>query len=86
MMKKLVVPAVAALMALSTSFAWAWSDVTGVIKSINVNAHELVLDDGKTYTVPQTINLSTFKTGDKVMVSTQIENGKNMVNKMTKAG
>ena len=83
-MKKIVFPAVAALMAMSVSFAWA-ADVMGVIKTINANAHEIVLDDGKTYTVPQNVNLSTFKEGDKVMVTAEVQNGKNVASKVTKA-
>ena len=83
-MKKLLIPAAAALMAVSVSFAWA-GDVTGVIKSINANAHEIVLDDGKTYSLPQNINISTFKEGDKVMVSAEVQNGKNIVSKVAKA-
>jgi Cu/Ag efflux protein CusF len=83
-MKKLVIPAVAALMAVSVTFAWA-GDVTGVIKTINANAHEIVLDDGKTYSLPQNINISTFKEGDKVMVSAEVQNGKNVVSKVEKA-
>jgi Cu/Ag efflux protein CusF len=83
-MKKFVLPAVAASMAMSVSFAWA-ADVMGVIKTINANAHEIVLDDGKTYTVPQNVNLSTFKEGDKVMVTAEVENGKNVASKVTKA-
>jgi Cu/Ag efflux protein CusF len=84
-MKKFVIPAAAALMAMSVSFAWA-ADVTGVIKSINANAHEIVLDDGKTYTVPQSMKLSDFKEGDKVMVSAEVQNGKNVASKVQKAG
>ena len=84
-MRKFEIPAVAAVMAMSVSFAWA-GDVTGVIKSINANAHEIVLDDGKTYSVPQNINISNLKEGDKVMVSAAVENGKNIVSKVAKAG
>ena len=84
-MKKLVIPAAAALMAMSVSFAWA-ADVTGVIKSINANAHEIVLDDGKTYSLPQNINLNNFKEGDKVMVTAEVQNGKNVASKVAKAG
>jgi Cu/Ag efflux protein CusF len=84
-MKKLVIPAVGALMAMSVSFAWA-GDVTGIITSINANAHEIVLDDGKTYSLPQNINIMNFKEGDKVMVSAEVQNGKNVVSKVAKAG
>lgn len=83
-MKKLAVPALAALMAMNVSLAFAWSDVSGVIKSIDMQKHELVLDNGKTYMLENTVNPATFKAGDKVRISTQVENGKNMVNKVTR--
>ncbi len=82
-MKKLIIPAIAAL-AMSTSLAWS-ADVSGVIKSIDANAHQITLDDGKTYTVDQSVKLTDFKAGDKVMVSAEVQNGKNMANKVTKA-
>ena len=85
-MKKLVMPAVAALMALNMTAAWAWSDVSGTVKSVNADKHEITLDNGKTYTVDQSVKLTEFKAGDKVMVSTEEQNGKNMANKVTKAG
>ena len=85
-MKKLVLPAIAALMALNVTAAFAWSDVTGVIKNINNTTHEITLDDGKTYTVEKDVKLDDLKAGDKVMVSTEVQNGKNMANKVTKAG
>jgi len=84
-MRKVIVPAAAALIAMSVSFAWA-ADVTGVIKSINAKSHEIVLDDGKTYTVPQSMKLSDFKEGDKVMVSAEVQNGKNVASKVEKTG
>jgi len=84
-MKKIAVPAFAALV-MSTSFAWAWNDVTGTIRNINAQSHEIILDNGKTYTLQGDVALGTFKVGDKVMVSTEVQNGKNMINKLSKAG
>jgi Cu/Ag efflux protein CusF len=84
-MRKLAGPAIVALLAMNASFAWAWSDVTGTIKSVDTKNHELVLDNGKTYMVQKDVSLSNFKQGDKVMVSTEVEKGKNMVNKVTKS-
>ena len=85
-MRKFVIPAIAAAMVMNAGFAFAWSDVTGVIKTIDTQKHEVVLDNGKIYMLNNTVNPQTFKVGDKVIVSTQVENGKNMVNKMTKTG
>jgi Cu/Ag efflux protein CusF len=72
-------------MALNVTAAWAWSDVTGMIKSIDMKKHEITLDDGKTYMVEKKVKLSDLKTGDKVMVSTEVQKGKNMANKVTKS-
>jgi hypothetical protein len=57
-----------------------------VIKSIDAKTHELVLDNGKSYMLENTVNPATYKAGDKVTVTTQVENGKNMVNKVVKTG
>jgi Cu/Ag efflux protein CusF len=83
-MKKFTVPAMAALIALGANFAWA-ADVTGVIKSINANTHEIVLEDGKAYQVANNVDLASFKSGDKVTISAEVENGKNMASKVTKS-
>ena len=85
-MKKFAVPALATLMAMNASLAFAWSDVAGVIKSIDVQKHEMTLDNGKTYMLENTVNPVTFKAGDKVTVTTEVQNGKNMVNKVVKTG
>ena len=83
-MRKFTVPAVAVLMALGANFAWA-ADVTGTIKSINANTHEIVLEDGKTYQVANTVDLGALKSGDKVTITAEVENGKNMASKVTKS-
>ncbi len=57
-----------------------------MIKSIDAKTHELVLDNGKSYMLENTVNPATYKAGDKVTVTTQVENGKNMVNKVVKTG
>ena len=84
-MKKVVASAVAALFALNLTAAFA-ADVSGTIKSIDAKAHEITLDNGKTYAVDQSVKLTDFKAGDKVMVSAEEQNGKNVANKVSKAG
>ena len=84
-MKKMAVPALAALMVMSGSFAWAWSDVTGTIDKINMKSHEIVLDNGQTYMVQKNVKLENFKKGEKVSLSVENEKGKNMANKVTMA-
>ena len=83
-MNKVVASAVAALFAMNVA-AFA-ADIAGTIKSINANAHEITLDNGKTYTVDQSVKLTDFKAGDKVMVSAEEQNGKNVASKVAKAG
>ena len=77
--------AIAAVMILSSSFAWAWSDVSGTIKDINADTRQITLDDGKVYSVESGVNLANLKVGDKIVVTTESRDGKNMVNKVTKS-
>ena len=84
-MKTFAVPALAALMVLGAGSAFAWSDVTGTIKTLDPAMHQIVLDNGKTYILDTGVAMGTFKAGDKVTVTTQVENGKNMVNKLAKS-
>ena len=85
-MKKFAIPILAASMVMNAGLAFAWSDVTGTIKSMDVKTHEMTLDNGETYMLENTVNPLVFKVGDKVTVTTQIENNKNMVNKVVKVG
>jgi len=68
--------------ALSSGAAWAWNNVTGTVTSIDPQNHELVLNDGKTYTVESNVKLAGLKAGDKVKVSIETKNGANLVNKV----
>jgi len=82
-MKKIAVPALAAMMVMSGSFAWAWSDVTGTIDKINMKSHEITLDNGQTYMLEKSLKMGSLKKGEKVTLSWEEQKGKNMVNKMT---
>lgn len=84
-MKKVVTSAVAALFAMNMAVAFA-ADISGTIKSINASTHEITLEDGKTYTVNESVKLTDFKAGDKVMISAEEQNGKNVASKVSKAG
>lgn len=83
-MKRFVCAATSALLLLSAGPAFAWSDVSGTVKSIDMKTHMITLDNGKAYEAQAAVNLNTFKVGDKVTISTEVENGKNVVNKVTK--
>jgi hypothetical protein len=68
---------------MSVGTAFAWSDVSGTIDSIK--GTQVVLDNGQTYSIQKGVSLSGLKKGDKVTLSVEAENGKNMVNKVTKS-
>ena len=86
-MKKFCVPALAAALVLNTGLAFAaWSNISGTITSLDIKTHQMVLDNGQTYVLQNTVNPLVFKEGDKVTVTTQVEKGQNMVNKVVKTG
>jgi hypothetical protein len=82
-MRKILVPMVAALMTVSTVPTWAWSHVSGSITSIDPSAHQIVLDNGKTYTVQSGVDLSNLAVGNKVTVNTETKGKQHLVNKVT---
>jgi Cu/Ag efflux protein CusF len=85
-MKKFLVPSIASLLMLGSSPVWAWSQVTGSINSIDPKAHEITLDNGTTYKLQASVDVSTLAAGDKVTVNTETKNGQQIVNKVTKSG
>jgi Cu/Ag efflux protein CusF len=60
--------------------SWAQSaDVEATIKTVDVNALSLTLDDGKTYKVPEEFNFEGLKAGVKVLVFYTLVDGSRMV-------
>lgn len=82
-MGKVAVFALAASFAMSTGFAWAWSDVSGTIDKVNTKNREVVLDNGQTYMIQKTVRMGNLKNGAKVTFSWEEQKGKNLVNKVT---
>lgn len=82
-MRKVALVALTASFAMSTGFAWAWSDVSGTVDKVNSKNREVVLDNGQTYMIQKTIRMGNLKKGAKVTLSWEQQNGKNMVNKVT---
>ena len=83
-MRKVVISAVAGMVVLgSSSFAFAWSDVSGTIDKVNIKTHEVVLDNGQTYFLEKKVKMGNLKKGEKVTLSWEDQKGKNMVNKVT---
>ena len=75
-MKKLMTAAAATAFLAASSFAAFAADVTGSITSIDVTAGTIVLDDGKTYTLPKDMaDVSSYKAGDKVKITYDDNNG-----------
>jgi Cu/Ag efflux protein CusF len=83
-MKKFAVPALASLMMLGASLAYA-ANISGTIKSIDTTKKEIVLDNGQTYQLQQNVSTTNLKAGDKVTMTTQVQNGKTMVSKVAKS-
>jgi hypothetical protein len=52
----------------AASVAYA-ADATGMIKSLDMTKDMVTLDNGSTYVAPKSVNLSSFKVGEKVTVS-----------------
>lgn len=82
-MKKFMVPLFLGVMAMSAP-AWAWSHVNGSITSINPNARQIGLDNGRTYTLETNIDIATLAVGDKVTVNLEPKGKQNIVNKVKK--
>lgn len=65
---------------LSPLSAFAGSaDVEATIEAVNVDSMSLVLDDGKTYTVPAEFNFEGLESGQKVIVFYTEVDGKRVV-------
>jgi Cu/Ag efflux protein CusF len=74
-MKKVLLPALAAMLFAGVASAYA-ADATGKIKSIDAAKDMVTLDNGSTYMAPSSMKLSSFKVGDKVSVNYTMSNGK----------
>jgi len=85
-MKKFMVPL---FLGVLTMPAWAWAHVNGHITSINPEARQIALDNGRTYTLASGVTPDRLAVGDKVTVNAETvntENGRkqNIINKVTK--
>ncbi len=69
-MRKLLVPAVAAAVLASSALAFAAAQHTnGTIKSVDMKAMSLVLDDGSTFVLSKKFKDPGLKAGEKVAVT-----------------
>ena len=83
-MRKLLAPAVAALLVLGSGAGMAWTHVKGSITSLNPATHRLTLSNGKTYELQSGVDVANLAVGDKVTVNTEMKGGQRLVNKVTK--
>lgn len=83
MKRAAIIAVTAAALAMSTASAFAWSDVTGKISSVDSKMHKIVLDNGKTYMIEKKVAIASLKPGDTVTLSTERKNGENLVNQVT---
>jgi len=65
-----------------SAYAALWSDFVGTIKTIDIQARELGLEDGKVYHVRRGINLAHFKPGEKVTIHIEERDREEMITKL----
>jgi hypothetical protein len=87
-MKKFMIPVFLGVMAMTTP-AFAWAHVNGHITSIDSQARQIALDNGRTYTLDSHVKPDGLAVGDKVTVNAETVNAQNggkqnIVNKVTK--
>jgi len=79
-MRALLIPAAfAAILAVSPT-AFAAQMATGHVKSFDLKARTLTLNDGTTYMLPAGFKNPGLKAGEKVQLSWDMQNGKHTVN------
>lgn len=77
---KILIPATAALLLLGTAAGQAaWTEVSGTITSLDKGKHQLVLNDGQTYSLQPDVKADDLTVGARVTVSTEKQDGVNMV-------
>lgn len=86
MRKKIFVPLLVGLAVMTSSPSWAWSKVTGSITGVDPNAHQITLNNGKTYSLQSDVSMTNLAAGDKVTVTAEAKAGKNIASKVTKTG
>ncbi len=83
-MKRIITPFVAGIALTAATVAYG-ADATGAIKSIDATAHSVTLDNGQVYDLGSNMSLSKFKVGEKVKITYQAQNGKNMASAIVSA-
>ena len=84
-MRKSLFPLVASILVLGTGAGLAApTSVNGTITSRDKGKHQLVLDDGQTYSLQADIKADNLAVGDRVTVSSEQKDGANVVASIAK--
>ena len=82
--RNIALPLFAVAMMMGSSSSWAWTDVTGTVVAVIPSYKQIELDDKHTYTLATGMTMAGVKPGDSVTLSTEVQNNKNVVNKVTR--
>ena len=74
MRKSLILAASLGTLLISSAAYAASMNATGVIKSINLKHHTVMLVGGKTYVLPTKFSLKSLKNGEKVSIAYIVKN------------
>ncbi len=69
---------------IASPIALATDNAVGTVKSIDVFARQIVLENGEAYPVLRGINLAKFKAGDKIVLATEDRKGTRTIVKLSK--
>ena len=75
---------VAAAFVLCSGFALISDDVSGIVRSIDRSTRQVLLEDGKSYTIARGIDLAKFTAGELVTLHSEDLKGKPIITKMGK--
>ena len=75
-----------ALIAVGSGPGWSLAHVSGSITSIDPKAHQIALDNGKTYALQTDVNLANLAVGDRVTLNAEYKGKQQIVIKVTKTG
>lgn len=88
MKSRILMPVAAAAIALSSFASFAQDAMTtqGVVTAVDPDTHELTLDDGSVYTLPDSFDASTVAVGDAVSVEWEADGDQNAAVSVTPVG
>lgn len=82
-MKRVVVPVAVAAVLATSSIALAASQTEGRVKNYNMTGHQLTLEDGTLFYLPNNFSNDNIKAGTHVQITWEMQNGKHMASAVT---